>query len=113
MRVALNVGLLGCGHIASALAQGWAALGPASESPVVLWGYDIRPEATAQLATSTGLTPAASPEELADHADVLVVAVRPTEVPTALAGVAADPRSSLTRRRAKRTNWLSAEGPYL
>ena len=74
MRVALNVGLLGCGHIASALAQGWASLGPASESPVVLWGYDIRPEATAQLAASTGLTPAASPEELADHADVLVEA---------------------------------------
>ena len=86
---ALNVGLLGCGHIASALAQGWASRGPAFESPVVLWGYDIRPEASGQLAASTGLKPTSSPEELADHADVLIVAVRPIEVPTALAAVEA------------------------
>jgi pyrroline-5-carboxylate reductase len=89
MSPALNVGLLGCGHIASALAQGWASLGSPAQSGVTLWGYDIRPEASAQLAASTGLTAAASPEELADHADVLVIAVRPTEVPTALTAVRA------------------------
>jgi pyrroline-5-carboxylate reductase len=87
MSTALNVGLLGCGHIASALAQGWASLGSSVEKPVRLWGYDIRPQATAQLAASSGLTPLASPEELADRADVLIVAVRPPEVPTALAAV--------------------------
>jgi pyrroline-5-carboxylate reductase len=86
---ALNVGLLGCGHIASALARGWASLEGSAERPVKLWGYDIRPEATAHLAASSGLTAVATPEDLADHADVLVIAVRPTEVSTALAAVEA------------------------
>jgi pyrroline-5-carboxylate reductase len=89
MRVALNVGLLGCGHIASALAQGWTSLAPAAGRPVKLWGYDIRPEAVAHLSALSGLTPAATPQELADRSDVLIVAVRPTEVSTALAAVEA------------------------
>ena len=84
---ALNIGLLGCGHIASSLALGWASLGSSAEQPTRLWGYDIRPEAATQLAATAGLTPVDTPQALADNADVLVIAVRPSEVPAALAAV--------------------------
>lgn len=85
----MNVGLLGCGHIATALAEGWSRDGIEEALRPRLWGYDIRPEAAARLASLTGATAVDSPEELVDATDVLVVAVRPVEVQSALAGVAA------------------------
>jgi len=87
MSPVLNVGFLGCGHIASALAQGWSTFGASAEPPVRLFGYDIRAEAMAQIAAVHGVTPVDSPQALADQADVVIVAVRPSEVPTALAAV--------------------------
>jgi pyrroline-5-carboxylate reductase len=85
----MNIGLLGCGHVATAIAQGWAREEiPANERPRI-FGYDVRPEAAAHLAERAGATAVASPEDLADAADVLMVAVRPPEVQGALAGIAA------------------------
>jgi pyrroline-5-carboxylate reductase len=88
----VNIGFLGCGHIAGALAEGWTRPEVPEEKRPRLWGYDIRPEAAAQLASNFGLTPVDSPEALADHTDILIVAVRPPEVQTALAGIAAHVR---------------------
>lgn len=84
----MNIGLLGCGHIATAIAEGWSREELAGERPQ-LFGYDIRPEAAAHLAERCGATVVGSPEDLVDATDLLIVAVRPPEVQAALAGVAA------------------------
>jgi len=84
----MDVGLLGCGHIATALAEGWTRPELADDERPRLWGYDIRPEAARHLADVSGATVVGTPEELVDATDVLVVCVRPTEVRDALAGVA-------------------------
>jgi pyrroline-5-carboxylate reductase len=85
----MNIGLLGCGHVATAIAQGWAREEiPAAERPRI-FGYDVRPEAAVHLAERAGAIAVESPEDLADAADVLMVAVRPPEVEGALAGIAA------------------------
>jgi pyrroline-5-carboxylate reductase len=85
----MNVGLLGCGHIATALAEGWSRDDLPPEERPQIFGYDIRPEAAAHLAARTGAQTVESPEALVDAVDVLLVAVRPPEVQPALAGIAA------------------------
>lgn len=84
----MNIGLLGCGHIATALAEGWSRAEVPADLRPGLWGYDIRPEAAAHLAAVSGAQVADSPEGLVDATDLLVVAVRPLEVQSALSGVA-------------------------
>ncbi len=85
----MNVGLLGCGHIATALAEGWSRPDVPDRLRPSVWGYDVRPEAAAHLAGLTGATVVDSPEALVAATDLLVVAVRPVEVQAALTGVAA------------------------
>jgi pyrroline-5-carboxylate reductase len=84
-----KIGFLGCGHIATALAEGWSRAELPPEVRPQIWGYDVRPEASEHLATVCGGTATDSPESLVDAVDVLIVAVRPREVQTALAGVSA------------------------
>jgi pyrroline-5-carboxylate reductase len=85
----MKIGLLGCGHIATALAEGWSREELAAEERPQIFGYDVRPEAAAHLAERSGAAAVDAPEDLVDATDVLMVAVRPPEVQAALAGVAA------------------------
>lgn len=86
----MRVGLLGCGHIAHALAAGWTRPALAQSQRPALLGYDIRAEVAEHLRQTSGVAVCATPNELVAAADVVVVAVRPLEVQGALAGVAAD-----------------------
>jgi pyrroline-5-carboxylate reductase len=85
----LRVGFLGCGHIASALAEGWARPELPAEARPELFGYDIRHDAAEHFSKLSGATAVASAEELVDAAEMVLVAVRPPEVQDALAGVRA------------------------
>jgi pyrroline-5-carboxylate reductase len=85
----MNIGLLGCGHIATALAEGWSRPEVAADERPQVFGYDIRPEAAAHLAAVSGATVVDSPEALVDATEVLIIAVRPPEVQAALAALAA------------------------
>lgn len=92
MNSAPCVGLLGCGHIAHALATGWTRADlPAAERPRMA-GFDIRPEAAEHLHAACDVAACASPAELAARSDLLVVAVRPAEVQAALTGLATELR---------------------
>jgi pyrroline-5-carboxylate reductase len=85
----MNIGLLGCGHVATAIAEGWSREEIAAEERPGVFGYDVRAEAAVHFAARSGATAVGSPEELVDATDVLMLAVRPPEVQAALAGVAA------------------------
>jgi pyrroline-5-carboxylate reductase len=80
----MNVGLLGCGHIAHALARGWVrpAVAPSARPGLVL--YDIEAARAAELAGLASGRAVGSAAELAASADVIVFAVRPQDAPAAL-----------------------------
>jgi pyrroline-5-carboxylate reductase len=88
----VNVGLIGCGHIARALAEGWSRRG-VQGAPALAF-YDIDPARADTLAAACGGHAVASVAALVADADVVVVAVRPEQVAGALDGV----RSRLGRR---------------
>ena len=79
----MRVALIGAGHIARALAEGWRR----APAPPALVAYDVVPEAAAALAAATGAEVAASAAAAAEAADVVVVAVRPPQVASALAAL--------------------------
>jgi pyrroline-5-carboxylate reductase len=72
----VNLGFLGAGHIARALAQGWARDRTAPD----LVFFDIDAPRAAALAAETGGSSAASAADLVAAADLVLVAVRPPEV---------------------------------
>lgn len=74
----MNVGLIGAGHIASAMARGWHA-SRAAEAPTLLF-YDIVPARAAETAASCGGVALSSLADLVTASDVLIVAVRPQDV---------------------------------
>lgn len=73
----MNVGLLGAGHIARALAQGWSG---AVLKPARLAFYDVDGERATALAAETGGEAASTAASLVAGADIVIVAVRPQDV---------------------------------
>lgn len=78
----LTVGFIGAGHIAGALARGWAA-SSAPDAPVLRF-FDVVPEKAAAAASACGGAACVSPVELVTASDVVVLAVRPSDVATVL-----------------------------
>jgi len=84
----MNAGLLGAGHIARALAEGWRR-DPADRGPAPsLHVFDPQAASAAALAADFGARVCGSPAELVAACDVVVLAMRPHDVPAALVEVA-------------------------
>jgi pyrroline-5-carboxylate reductase len=82
----MNLGFLGAGHIALALARGWAT--HAATPAPSLHFFDVDGERARAAAAATGGVLAATADALVDAADVVVVAVRPPDVEPLLAAIA-------------------------
>jgi pyrroline-5-carboxylate reductase len=83
----MDVGLLGSGHIARALAQGWSRPQMAAGQRPRLHFYDLVGERAADLARECGGQQVGSVPELLAAARIVVLAVRPPDVAAALADV--------------------------
>ena len=79
----VNVGLVGAGHIARALARGWSRPGLAG-APALAY-FDVSREAAARTVAEAGGTVAGDLAALVAASDVVVVAVRPGDVGAVLA----------------------------
>ena len=84
----MNVGLLGAGHIARALAEGWSRPGAGPGRPEGLRFFDVAPDRAAALAADTGGVAADDAAGLVEASDLVILAVRPPQVEDALAGIA-------------------------
>jgi pyrroline-5-carboxylate reductase len=83
----VNVGLIGAGHIAHALAEGWSRPGvPGAPS---LSFFDVDAAKARELAAACGGTAAVTAAVLVTAADLVIVAVRPQQVEDVLKGVRA------------------------
>jgi pyrroline-5-carboxylate reductase len=82
----MNVGLIGAGHIARALAEGWSRSGVGA-APQLRF-FDVEPGKAAALAAASGGEATASLAELVSLSDLVVVAVRPQHVDAVLRSVA-------------------------
>jgi pyrroline-5-carboxylate reductase len=83
----MNVGFIGAGHIAGAMARGWHA-SRAAEVPSLLF-YDLAAGRAAELAEMCGGAAFDSVADLVAASDLVFVAVRPQDVHAALAAVGA------------------------
>lgn len=81
----MNVGFIGAGHIAHALAQGWSRPGLA-DAPRLAF-TDVDAQRAAATAAATGGVAVATAAELVAGAHIVIVAVRPQQVETVLAEV--------------------------
>lgn len=81
----MNVGLLGAGHIAVSLARGWQRAG--ARGPHLLF-YDVLPGKAAEVAMRFDARAVGSVQVLVQGSDLVVVAVRPADVPALLGEVA-------------------------
>src|SRR5690242_427138 len=97
------VGLIGAGNMAGALARGWAA---ASTGPDRIVCSDVDQDRARVLAEEVAGRPAGSNRDLAEEADVVVLAMKPG----ALATVAEDIRVPVTERRLPVVSILGATG---
>lgn len=79
----MRVGFVGAGHIAGALADGWAR--PGARGAVELRFYDSEATRAEQLAQASGGASAPSIARLAAESDVVLLAVRPQHVADVLA----------------------------
>lgn len=79
----LHVAVIGAGHLAEALVRGWRRSGMLGASIRVT--NRSRSDRLAWLADLYGIVPCGSKAEALTGADVVVLAVRPTDVPEALA----------------------------
>ncbi len=84
----MRAGLLGAGHIARALAEGWRRASAAPGTGPDLFVYDPVGERAAALAAAFEARVCASAADLAAAADVIVLAMRPADVAGALATLA-------------------------
>ena len=82
----MNLGLVGCGRMGRALVLGAIEAGAVSASKVL--PFDVVPAALDALAQESGSTPATSIAEVAMGADVLLLCVKPHDVPAALREIA-------------------------
>jgi len=74
----MKVGVVGAGHIARALAAGWARPGVVPCPDLVF--YDVRGDVAVRVAAESGAQTAADLDALVAAADVVIVAVRPQHV---------------------------------
>jgi len=74
----VNVGLIGAGHIARALAEGWSR--PDVPGPPSLSFFDVDAAKARELAAASGGRAAATAAELVAGAELVIVAVRPQHV---------------------------------
>jgi pyrroline-5-carboxylate reductase len=91
----MDVGLLGSGHIARALAQGWSRPQIASDQRPRLRFYDLVEAHAAGLARECGGLQVGSAAQLAAESHVVVLAVRPPDAAAALAASGAHLKSKL------------------
>ena len=94
----MRAGFLGAGHIARALAEGWRRDAPQAPSggaasgrvaaDLALGVYDPLPEAAQTFAARFDARVSASPAALVSLSEIVVLAMRPADVPAALAAVA-------------------------
>src|SRR5438067_7090690 len=82
MSLAMPIGFIGCGKMASALAEGVARAGVFSPDEIFI--SDPVPEAVVSLAKKIGVRPCESNTEVAAAADTLLLCVKPNDVPAAL-----------------------------
>lgn len=80
----MNVGFLGCGHIAQALARGWTRPGLATGQRPGLVFFDVVPARSASLADLAAGRNVATVTDLAAASDFIVLAVRPQDATSAL-----------------------------
>jgi pyrroline-5-carboxylate reductase len=99
----LIVGLLGAGNMAGALARGWAA---AEAGPDDMLFSDADEDRARRLAEETGGRQAASNRDLAERADVVVMAMKPAALPP----VARDVRVPVSERGLPVVSILGATG---
>ena len=74
----MNVGLIGCGHIARALAEGWSR-GGLNDAPALAF-YDVDGARAERLAAASGGRAVPTAAALVAAVDVVVLAVRPQHV---------------------------------
>jgi pyrroline-5-carboxylate reductase len=74
----VNVGLIGAGHIARALSEGWSRADLAAAPSLVF--FDVEVARARELAAATGGSAVATAVELVAEADLVLVAVRPQHV---------------------------------
>jgi pyrroline-5-carboxylate reductase len=85
----MKVGMLGCGRIARAFAEGWRRPDLASERRPDLAFYDIVPERARELAAVTGGYAARTAAELVHRSNLAVMAVKPPDVPRVVSAIGA------------------------
>ena len=83
----MNVGLLGAGHIARALAEGWSLPGERPGKPEGVAFFDVVPDVAAALAADTGGVAADDAASLVAMSDAVIVAVRPPQVEPLLSDI--------------------------
>jgi pyrroline-5-carboxylate reductase len=83
----VNVGVIGAGHIARALAEGWSR--PGVPGPPSLVFFDVEAAKARELAAAIGGAAAATAAELVAEADLVIVAVRPQHVEGVLRDIGA------------------------
>lgn len=81
----MNVGFVGAGHIARAMAVGWSR--PGLDARPRLLFHDVDPARAAETAAASGGQVAMTTVELVAASDVLLVAVRPQHVEPVLAAI--------------------------
>ena len=74
----MNLGVIGCGKMGSALIGG--ALHAKLLTKDHVWGYDTIPAAVEQFCQSTGATACANLKDLADQCDTFILATKPHQV---------------------------------
>lgn len=84
----LRVGFVGAGRMATALARGFCAAGVASPEQII--ASDVAEAAARSFASTTGGRVAVSNVDVAQHSDVLFLAVKPQHFREVLAELAAD-----------------------
>ena len=82
----MNVGFVGAGHIARAMAEGWSRPGLVGRPRLAF--ADVAPERAAEAAAASGGEMSASLSHLVAGSDVVIVAVRPQQVQGVLADIA-------------------------
>ena len=83
----MNVGLIGAGHIARALAEGWSR--PDVPGPPSLSFFDVDAAKARELAAASGGRDAATAAELVAGAELVIVAVRPQHIEGVLRDIGA------------------------
>lgn len=79
----INIGVLGCGNMGGAILRGWAARAEARKEARLL-AYDLRPE----LCAGEHIETAESALSLAEKSDLLLLALKPQQIPSALPSLA-------------------------